>query len=84
MKKKISLKFASVDTEELKDLQINFDGNKSLLKIGEGDCNQYFIVNDKKLWESQVMIVCKNGQYYIRDLGVVHTSRVKVDNNMEV
>jgi hypothetical protein len=25
------------------------------------------------------MIVCLGGQYYIRDLGVVHTSRIKVD-----
>ena len=30
------------------------------------------------------MIVQKNGQYYIRDLGVVHTSRIKVEMGIEV
>jgi len=30
------------------------------------------------------MIVCKNGKYYVRDLGVVHTSRIKIDKNTEV
>ena len=30
------------------------------------------------------MIVCKNGQFYIRDLGVVHTSRIKVEKGMEI
>jgi hypothetical protein len=30
------------------------------------------------------MIVCKDGRYFIRDMGVVHTSRVKVDKNTEI
>lgn len=30
------------------------------------------------------MIVCKDGRYYIRDLGVVHTSRIKVDMNTQI
>ena len=30
------------------------------------------------------MIVCKGGKYYIRDLGIVHTSRVKVDINASI
>ena len=30
------------------------------------------------------MIVCKNGRYYIRDLGIVHTSRIKIDKNTEI
>lgn len=30
------------------------------------------------------MIVCKDGKYYIRDMGVVHTSRVKVDKSTEI
>lgn len=30
------------------------------------------------------MIVCKNGKYYVRDLGIVHTSRIKIDKNTEV
>lgn len=30
------------------------------------------------------MIVCKDGKYFIRDLGVVHTSRIKVDKQTEV
>lgn len=30
------------------------------------------------------MIVCKDGKYYIRDLGVVHTSRIKIDKQTEI
>lgn len=30
------------------------------------------------------MIVCKEGKYFIRDLGVVHTSRVKVDMSTSI
>jgi hypothetical protein len=30
------------------------------------------------------MIVCKDGRYFIRDMGVVHTSRVKVDKTTEI
>lgn len=55
-----------------------------MFKIGEGDSNHYQIPNDKKLWESQLMIVCKNGKYFIRDLGIVHTSRIKIDKNSEI
>ncbi|CDW75107.1 UNKNOWN [Stylonychia lemnae] len=74
------LKFTNVDTDELKDLEIKFDGNLAQFKVGEGDCNHFVISNDKKLWESQFMIIQKDGQYYIRDLGIVHTSRVKVNS----
>ena len=76
---KLNLKFEAVDTEELRNLEIQVDGNQGIFKIGEGEANHYQIPNDKKLWESQLMIVCRDGQYYIRDLGVVHTSRIKVD-----
>ena len=30
------------------------------------------------------MIINKDGQYYIRDLGFVHTSRVKLDKRSEI
>jgi hypothetical protein len=30
------------------------------------------------------MIVCKGGKYFIRDMGVVHTSRIKVANGLEI
>ena len=75
---KVTLKFASVDTDELKDLEVRFDGNQAQFKVGEGDCNHYVIANDKKLWESQFVIINKDGRYYLRDLGIVHTSRLKV------
>lgn len=78
------MKFTNVDTEELKDLEIKVDGNVSQFKVGEGDYNHYVISNDKKLWESQFMILSKNGHYYIRDLGVVHTSRIKVTNKVQL
>ena len=76
---KLHLTFEAVDTDELKNLEITVDGTSGIFKIGEGEANHYQIPNDKKLWESQLMIICKDGGYYIRDLGVVHTSRIKVD-----
>lgn len=82
--KKLKLRFESVDTEELKNVEINFEGDRGLFKIGEGEANHYQIPNDKKLWETQFMIVCIGGKYYVRDLGFVHTSRVKLDKRSEV
>lgn len=81
---KLYLKFEAVDTEEIKGLGITFDGTEGIFKIGEGDTNHYQIPNDKKLWESQLMIVCKDGKYFVRDCGIVHTSRIKIDKNTEV
>ena len=75
---KLVLRFASVDTDELRDLEVRFAGDQAQFKVGEGDCNHYVIANDKKLWESQFMIISKDGRFFIRDLGVVHTSRLKV------
>ena len=81
---KLHMKFEAVDTDELKNLEISVDGTKGIFKVGEGEANHYQIPNDKKLWESQLMIVCKDGKYYMRDLGVVHTSRIKVDMNTQI
>ena len=75
---KLALKFASVDTDELRDLEIKISGDRAQFKVGEGECNHYVIANDKKLWESQFEILSRDGQFYLRDLGVVHTSRLKV------
>lgn len=82
--KKVTMKFESVDTEELKNVEIVVNGDRAIYKVGEGEANHYQIPNDKKLWESQFMIVNHNGQYYIRDLGFVHTSRIKLDKRAEV
>lgn len=82
--KRLKLKFESVDTEELKNVEINFEGDRAIFKIGEGEANHYQIPNDKKLWETQFMIINVGGQYYIRDLGFVHTSRVKLDKRSEI
>ena len=81
---KLHMKFEAVDTDELKNLEISVDGTQGIFKVGEGEANHYQIPNDKKLWESQLMIVCKDGKYYMRDLGVVHTSRIKVDMNTQI
>ena len=83
-KQKLHLTFESVDTEELKNLTFSFEGDQGIFKVGEGEANHYQIPNDKKLWGSQFMIVCKDGRYFIRDMGVVHTSRVKVDKSTEI
>jgi hypothetical protein len=81
---KLEMTFLSVDTKELSDLSWSFEGDTAIFKVGEGESCHYQIPNDKKLWESQFMIVSKNGRYYIRDMGVVHTSRVKVDLNTDI
>jgi len=77
-REKLYLKFTSVDTDELRDLEIRVDGNLAQYKVGEGEANHYVIANDKKLWETQFAIVNRDGKYYLRDLGIVHTSRLKV------
>jgi hypothetical protein len=82
--KRLTMKFESVDTEELKGVEVSFNGDRQIFKVGEGEANHYQIPNDKKLWETQFMIVVKNGQYYVRDLGFVHTSRIKLDKRAEV
>jgi hypothetical protein len=38
---KITLIFSSVDTEELKNTEINFDGNLGFFKVGDGACNHF-------------------------------------------
>lgn len=30
------------------------------------------------------MIVCRDGKYFVRDLGIVHTSRIKIEKNTEI
>lgn len=75
------LKFTNADVKELKDLEIKVTGDKAQYKVGEGDCNHYVIPNDKKLWESQFVIINSNGKYYLRDLGIVHSSKLKVNKS---
>lgn len=50
--KRLRLKFESVDTDELKNVEINFEGDRAIFKVGEGEANHYQIPNDKKLWET--------------------------------
>jgi len=73
------LTFQNSDTEALKDVQFTCLGDRALYKVGEGEANHYQIPNDKKLMDSQFMIVVIKGKYYIRDLGFIHCSRMKLD-----
>lgn len=82
--KKVILKFESVDTDELKDLEIHVEGDKAIYKVGEGETSHFHIPNDKKLWETQFMICSIDGKFYIRDFGFVHTTRLKLDTRVEV
>ena len=50
--KRLRLVFESVDTEELKDIEITVEGDRAIYKIGEGETSHYHIPNDKKLWET--------------------------------
>ena len=40
------MKFLAVDTEELKGVEIIFDGKTRIFKLGEGDLCHYKIPND--------------------------------------
>lgn len=83
-KQRLKLKFEAVDTEELKNIEISVDGDHAIYKVGEGETSNYHIPNDKKLWETQFIVCSKNGQYFLRDMGFVHNSRVKLDSRCEV
>ena len=82
--KTLVLCFDQADTEELKGLNVRFNGDRALFKLGEGETSHYHIPNDKKLWETEFMILCIGGKYYIRDMGFVHTTRLKLDTQCEV
>lgn len=82
--KRLKLKFESVDTEELKDVEIVVEGDRAIYKIGEGETSHYHIPNDKKLWETQFMVCTIGGEFFLRDMGFVHNSRIKLDTRCEV
>lgn len=82
--KTLVLQFDQADTEELKGLKIKCEGDRAIFKIGEGETSHYHIPNDKKLWETQFMIITIAGKFYIRDMGFVHTTRLKLDTQCEV
>jgi len=73
-----------VDIDELKNLSFSFSGDSGLFKVGEGEANHYQIPNDKKLYGTQFMIISKDGNYYIRDTGIVHNSRIKIGKKTEI
>ena len=77
-KNRLILKFTAAGAKELKDLEFKCEGDM-FYKLGEGDSNHIQLPNDKQLLNSQLMIICKNGRYYMRDLSFVHSSRVKLD-----
>lgn len=83
-RQRLLLKFEAVDTDELKNIEIAVEGDKAIFKIGEGETADYHIPNDKKLWETQFMVCSVNGQFFLRDMGFVHNSRVKLDQKCEV
>jgi hypothetical protein len=49
---RLSLKFVNADTEELRNIELKFKGDRSIFKVGEAECNHFQIPNDKKLLES--------------------------------
>ena len=81
---KLHLTFDAVDTWELSGTEIVIDGTQCIFKVGEGEVNHFIIPNAKKLCESQFEIICKGGEYFVRDLGIIHTSRVKVSANHSI
>ena len=78
------MKFEAFSMKEYRNSEISIDGSQGIYKIGDGEANHYQVPNDKKLSESQLIIVCKDGKYYIRDLGILHNSRIKVDVNNSI
>ena len=43
--KTLKLKFESVDTAELQNVEIAFEGDRAIFKVGEGESNHYQIPN---------------------------------------
>lgn len=39
--KTLKLKFESVDTAELQNVEIAFEGDRAIFKVGEGESNHY-------------------------------------------
>ena len=78
------MKFTSSDSEDLRNLEFEFQGDKSIILVGEGEMNHYQIPNDKKVMESQFMIMMIDGAYYLRDLSVIHPSKTKLDLSKEI
>lgn len=68
----------------MKDIEIKVEGDRAIYKIGEGETSHFHIPNDKKLWETQFMVCSIKGQFFLRDMGFVHNSRVKLDTKCEV
>jgi len=81
---RLVLKFEAVDTDELKNIEIVVNGDEAIYKVGEGETAHYHIPNDKKLWETQFMVCVVNGNFFLRDMGFVHNSRIKLDHKCEV
>lgn len=77
----ITLEFQSSDAEELKNFYFTFTGETATYKVGEGESNHFQLPNDKKLLGSQFILISKGGRYYLRDLGFVHQTRLKLDLN---
>ena len=45
--KTLKLKFESVDTAELQNVEIAFEGDRAIFKVGEGESNHYQILMDR-------------------------------------
>ena len=59
--KRLILQFEQVDTEELRGVEIVFEGDRAIYKVGDGESCHYHLPNDKKLWENQFMICSIDG-----------------------
>jgi len=44
--------FEQADSDELKGMEVVFNGDRGIYKIGEGESSHFHIPNDKKLWET--------------------------------
>ena len=82
--KRLVLRFEQVDSQELKGAAVVFEGDRAICKVGDGEASHYHIPNDKKLWETQFMVCSIGGEYFLRDLGFFHATRMKLDNRSEV
>jgi hypothetical protein len=65
-------------------VEVEVNGGLSFFKLGDGEKSHYHIPNDKKLWETQFMVCSIGGRFYIRDMGFVHTTRMKLDTHCKV
>lgn len=77
------MEITKADCPELIGMKMEMEGDRAVYKFGDGDLCHFHVPSDKKLWDAQFMVVCAGGRYFLRDVGVFHPTRIKLDGYHE-